>query len=55
MGVNPPDVHRIYHCGPPNDIEMYVQEVGRGGRDGAPTIATLFYAKSLRFVEQSYD
>ena len=41
MGVNPPDVHQIYHCGPPTDIEMYVQEVGRGGRDGLRTVATL--------------
>ena len=54
MGVNSPDVHRIIHCGPPNDIEMYVQEVGRGGRDGAATIAKLFYAKSLRrFVNKA--
>lgn len=54
MGVNPPDVHRVYHCGPPNDIEMYVQEVGRGGRDGMPTVVTLYYAKSLkRFVDKN--
>ena len=54
MGVNPPDVHRVYHCGPPSDIEMYVQEVGRGGRDGLPTVATLYYAKSLkRFVDKT--
>lgn len=48
MGVNPPDVHWIYHCGPPSDIEMYVQEVGCGGRDGMTNIATLFYSKILR-------
>ena len=34
MGVNPPDVHQIYHYDPPNDSEMYVPEVGRGKRDG---------------------
>ena len=48
MGVNPPDVHRVYHCGPPNNVEMYVQEIGRGGRDGLSTVAALFYSKSLK-------
>ena len=31
MGVNPPDVRYILHCGPPQDVEMYIQQVGRGG------------------------
>ena len=45
MGVNPPDVRRIYHCGPSNDLEMYIQEIGCGGRDGGSTVAvrTLLY------------
>ena len=54
MGVNPPDVPCILQCGPPHDIELYVQEIGCGGRDGRITYATIFYAKSLkRFVEKS--
>ena len=54
MGVNPPDVHFIYHCGPPHDIETYVQEIGRGGRDGGLTYATLFYSDALkRFVDKN--
>lgn len=53
MGVNPPDIHCIIQCGPPSDIETYIQEVGRGGRDGKPTNAILFYSKSLkRFVSE---
>ena len=51
MGVNPPDVRAVLHCGPPADIETYIQEVGRGGRDGKTTHATLFYSRKLkRFV-----
>ena len=47
MGVNPPDVHYIIHCGPPNDIETYVQEVGRGGRDGSLTYAILRWLRRV--------
>lgn len=53
MGVNPPDVHYIIHCGPPNDVETYVQEVGRGGRDGSRTYVILYFSPQLiRFVEK---
>ena len=54
MGVNPPDVHHVYHCGPPHDIETYVQEIGRGGRDGGLTFATLLYSRAFnRFVDKN--
>ena len=29
MGVNPPDVHYIIHCGPPNDIETCARSRSR--------------------------
>ena len=54
MGVNPPDIRHVYHCGPPHDIETYVQEIGRGGRDGGLTYATLFYSDAFkRFVDKN--
>ena len=28
------------------DLELYVQETGQGGRDGAPITATFFYKKA---------
>ena len=43
MGVNIQDVRRIIHYGIPHDLESYVQEVGRGGRDGKPCEAILYY------------
>ena len=54
MGVNPPNIRHVYHCGPPHDIETYVQEIGRGGRDGGLTYATLFYSDAFkRFVDKN--
>lgn len=43
MGVNPPNVHYVFHCGPPHDAESYVQEIGWSGRDGGITHATMFF------------
>ena len=43
MGLNCPNVRRVIHWGPANDIESYIQETGRGGRDGFLTEATLHY------------
>ena len=44
MGLDSPNVRNVMHWGPSSDIESYVQESGRVGRDGEPANATLFYA-----------
>ena len=33
MGLNCPNVRRIIHWDPPGDIESYLQETGRAGKD----------------------
>ena len=43
MGIDCRGVHRTVHFGPSKNIEAFVQETGRAGRDGKPSFSFLLY------------
>lgn len=44
MGINKKDVRFVIHFHFPSQMESYVQEIGRAGRDGEQSIAVTLYA-----------
>ena len=42
MGVDIADIHMIIHYGPSKDVDDYLQESGRGGRNGELSHAILY-------------
>ena len=43
MGIDIPAFCHIIHIGVPKTMEEHFQEMGRAGKDGAPSVATMYY------------
>ncbi|MCQ6273843.1 ATP-dependent DNA helicase RecQ [Bacillus sp. V3B] len=44
MGINKENIRFVIHFHMSQQMESYLQEIGRGGRDGKPSIALLLYS-----------
>src|SRR6185312_6101687 len=56
MGIHKDDIRQVIHEHVPQAIASYIQEVGRAGRDGEQSAATLLFTaddeRRMRFIVQ---
>lgn len=52
MGINKSDIRFVIHYHMPQDLESYVQEIGRAGRDGKQSIAIILFSENDQFLQR---
>jgi ATP-dependent DNA helicase RecQ len=55
MGIDIPDIRTIIHFGSCEDVEAYVQAIGRAGRDGHQANALLLKRKGKQHVNKQME
>ncbi|WP_106497376.1 RecQ family ATP-dependent DNA helicase [Lentibacillus sp. Marseille-P4043] len=50
MGIDKSNIRLVIHYHFPSQIESYIQEVGRAGRDGELSVGLLLYSQTDRFI-----
>ncbi len=59
MGINKKDIRLIIHYHLPLQIESYIQEIGRAGRDGKESVSILLFSENdvylpLNIIENQF-
>ena len=53
MGLDSPCIRQVIHWGPSSQLENYVQETGRSGRDCELSLAVLYFKRQINVTQAS--